>query len=59
MKGLEMNIINLVILVIAIVLLGLLITKLIPAFGDFVSNSLKAIKKSFCESLGFLGQMFC
>jgi len=55
MKGLEMNLVNLVILIIALVILTIVVMKLIPTFSSFVSNSLKAIKKSLCESLGLAG----
>ena len=51
MKGLEMSIINLVILVIAIAIITIVIMKLIPAFGTFISNSLKTIKENLCKSL--------
>lgn len=52
MKGLEMTIINLVILVIAIAIITIIIMRLIPAFGDFVSKSLKNIKDNLCKSIG-------
>jgi hypothetical protein len=52
MKGLEMSIINLVILVIALALITVVIWKLIPAFGSFVSNSLKLIKENLCKNIG-------
>jgi hypothetical protein len=58
MKGLEMNLVNLVILVIALAILTFVVFKLVPVFGSFVSNSLKGIKASLCKSMGLAGWMF-
>ena len=53
-KGLEMTTVNIVILAVAIAVLALLVWKLVPTFGSFVTNSLKAIKVSLCKMMGGL-----
>jgi Tfp pilus assembly protein PilE len=53
MKGIEMTLINLVILVLALAILTLVIIKLIPSIGNFMVTTFKNIKTSMCKTIGF------
>ena len=53
MKGIEMTLINLVILVLALAILTLVIIKLIPSIGNFMVIMFKNIKTSMCKTIGF------
>jgi len=58
MKGLAVEtVLYGIILVLAIVIITFLVIKIIPAFGDFMSLSLKGIKGSFCKFFGPLGSV--
>jgi Ni,Fe-hydrogenase I cytochrome b subunit len=49
MKGLEMTMVNYVILIVGLVIVGLIVYKLVPSLGSWASFSLKSI----CKSMGF------
>jgi len=49
MKGLEMTMVNYLILIVGLVIVGLIVYKLVPSLGSWTSLSLKGI----CKSMGF------
>jgi hypothetical protein len=51
MKGLGMEIVNLLILLVAIALLAIVVWKLVPQFGSFISNSFKMLKDNICKAV--------
>jgi len=56
MKGLAVEtVLYGIILVFALILLSYVIMTLVPAFGNFMYNSLRGIKESFCRLFGPLG----
>ena len=55
MKGFEMNIINLLILVVAALILTVIMFKFIPAAGTFVYLSMKGVMDTFCKTM----HVFC
>lgn len=57
-KGLEMSMVNLVILIIALAVITLVLMKLIPAFGNLITASMGGIKASFCKLMGIAGWLF-
>jgi Tfp pilus assembly protein PilE len=54
MKGIEMTLINLVILVLALAILTLVIIKLLPSIGNFMAMTFKNIKTSMCKTIGLV-----
>lgn len=55
MKGLEMTLANFVVLIIAIAIIALIVWKVIPLYGSFITYSLKSVKLSLCNNLGLGG----
>jgi len=49
MKGLEMTMVNYLILIVGLVIVGLIVYKLVPSMGSWAMGSLKSI----CKSMGF------
>jgi type II secretory pathway component PulF len=57
-KGLAVEtILYTVFLVLALIVITFLLMKLIPAFGDMLTNSMRSIKESFCNMLGLAGKI--
>jgi len=49
-----MTLINLVILVLALAILTLVIIKLLPSIGSFMTMTFKNIKTSMCKTIGLV-----
>ncbi|MFH7880914.1 MAG: hypothetical protein QXI09_02815 [Candidatus Aenigmatarchaeota archaeon] len=58
MKGLEMEIVKFIILVVAVSFIIFIVWKLLPTFSQFFALSLESLKRSMCEKIGWAGFIF-
>ncbi|MEM2506779.1 MAG: hypothetical protein QW472_01015 [Candidatus Aenigmatarchaeota archaeon] len=47
-----------VLLIVGIVVMTIVFTKMVPAFGRMIENGFETIKKTICEKIGFAGFLF-
>jgi len=55
MKGIEMEMVKFIILVVAASILFFIVIKTIPIFSTFLEKSIQNVKSSICKSLGWTG----
>jgi hypothetical protein len=52
MKGVEMTIVQLIILVFALAIFTIVVLKLLPSAGNFLTMAFKNLKTSMCKTIG-------
>ena len=58
MKGIAVEtVLYAIILVIGLIIMTMLISKLVPFFGDMIDSVAAGIKNMICKNLGFFGRL--